>query len=145
MTESAIFDLSSKDKALWNDEHEFDSDLEDGESTETTNFESVHTNTYVIPEHHTGVNDPKDILVAESGSYTTFVRCFFVATDFSDYLYSWTSLLFSMYTEEISFAPLRSQGLDVRATGIENLTKEYPHEPKPCSPKSLYALAYKVC
>lgn len=49
----------------------------------------------------------------------------------------WQALLFYLYTDEIVFAPLRSQGSrPVRCCNI--------YEAPPCSPKSMYRLACKV-
>ncbi|KAF9645604.1 hypothetical protein BDM02DRAFT_489896 [Thelephora ganbajun] len=51
---------------------------------------------------------------------------------------SWRSLFFYLCTDEISFAPLTSQGIDSRLAYIlENASDT----PPPCSPKSVYILA----
>jgi hypothetical protein len=49
----------------------------------------------------------------------------------------WQALLYYLYTDEIVFAPLRSQGnRTTRCCSLEG--------PPPCSPKSMYRLACKV-
>ena len=55
---------------------------------------------------------------------------------------SWKSLFFYRCTDVISFAPLRSQGADVRLNYI--LEKAVAAVPPPCSPKSAYVLANLV-
>ena len=55
---------------------------------------------------------------------------------------SWKSLFFYRCTGEISFAPLRSQGIDSRSKYIRQNSSE--GTPPPCSPKSIYALAGSV-
>lgn len=50
---------------------------------------------------------------------------------------SWRSLFFYLCTDNISFAPLKSQGADLRLDYIKNASGT----PPPCSPKSIYALA----
>ena len=55
----------------------------------------------------------------------------------------WRSVFFYLYTGQISFAPLRSQGVDSRSRYIlENTTAG---SPPPCSPKSIYLIANLVC
>jgi len=51
----------------------------------------------------------------------------------------WRSLFFYQCTDQIFFAPLRSQGTDYRARYI--LQKTVADIPPPCSPKSIYVLA----
>ena len=55
---------------------------------------------------------------------------------------SWRSLFFYRCTDSISFAPLKSQGLDSRSQFIRE--KTVPTAPPPCSPKSIYVLANLV-
>ena len=55
---------------------------------------------------------------------------------------SWRSLFFYRCTDEISFAPLKSQGLDTRMQYIREHT--VAAAPPPCSPKSIYILASLV-
>lgn len=50
---------------------------------------------------------------------------------------TWRALLDYLYTDEIAFAPLRSQAS--KTVGRRSL-----HEPTPCSPKSMYRLACKI-
>ena len=52
---------------------------------------------------------------------------------------SWKSLFFYRCTDEISFAPLRSQGAAPRSNFIRE--KTVATAPPPCSPKSIYVLA----
>ena len=55
---------------------------------------------------------------------------------------SWKSLFFYRCTDVISFAPLRSQGVDSRLDHIRERTTVTA--PPPCSPKSIYVLANSV-
>ncbi|KAF9779144.1 hypothetical protein BJ322DRAFT_1088746 [Thelephora terrestris] len=52
---------------------------------------------------------------------------------------AWRSLFFYLCTDEISFAPLKSQGIDFRSKYI--CDKTVADAPPPCSPKSIYVLA----
>jgi len=54
----------------------------------------------------------------------------------------WRSLFFYKCTGKISFAPLRSQGVDSRLRYI--IEKTTADAPPPCSPKSIYVLANLV-
>ena len=58
---------------------------------------------------------------------------------FDSTIFSWRSLFFYQCTSQISFAPLRSQGVDSRLRYI--LEKTTNDAPPPCSPKSIYVLA----
>ena len=60
----------------------------------------------------------------------------------NDELSSWKSLFFYRCTDEISFAPLKSQGIDSRLKYIRDNTVDAA--PSPCSPKSIYVLATLV-
>ena len=60
----------------------------------------------------------------------------------NDTLFSWKSLFFYRCTDEILFAPLKSQGADSRLKYIRENTVEAA--PPPCSPKSIYVLANLV-
>lgn len=51
--------------------------------------------------------------------------------------------MFYLYTGTIEFAPLKSSGRENRDSYIKDHTAD--NRPKPCSPKSIYALADKVC
>ncbi|KAF9645603.1 hypothetical protein BDM02DRAFT_3189560 [Thelephora ganbajun] len=55
---------------------------------------------------------------------------------------AWRSLFFYKCTGQISFAPLRSQGVDSRLRYI--LERTTADAPPPCSPKSIYVLANLV-
>ena len=81
--------------------------------------------------------------VLTTGSFSAYAHlpsclCF----ERNDEFCSWKSLFFYRCTDRISFAPLRSQGVDSRL--------KYIHErnaitaPPPCSPKSIYVLASLV-
>ena len=52
---------------------------------------------------------------------------------------SWRSLFFYLYTGTIQFAPLKSQGTDVRARYVQERT--IADKSPPCSPKAIYSLA----
>ena len=56
--------------------------------------------------------------------------------------YSWRSLFFYRCTDVVSFAPLKSQGVDSRLKYIQENT--VATAPPPCSPKSIYVLAKLV-
>ena len=56
--------------------------------------------------------------------------------------YSWKSLFFYRCTDAVSFAPLKSQGVDSRLKHIQENT--VATAPPPCSPKSIYVLAKLV-
>lgn len=62
--------------------------------------------------------------------------------DKSDGFLSWKSLFFYCCTDSISFAPLRSQGVDTRSSYIREMASAMA--PPPCSPKSIYVLANLV-
>ncbi|KAG1819251.1 uncharacterized protein BJ212DRAFT_1298488 [Suillus subaureus] len=49
---------------------------------------------------------------------------------------TWQALLYYLYTNEIIFAPLRSQASPTKHSSLK--------EPPPCSPKSMYRLACKI-
>ena len=55
---------------------------------------------------------------------------------------SWKSLFFYFCTGVISFAPLKSQGVDARSDYIRR--NKRAAVPPPCSPKSIYVLASQV-
>ena len=60
----------------------------------------------------------------------------------NDELSSWKSLFFYRCTDEMTFAPFKSQGLDSRLKYIgRNTVAMAPH---PCSPKSIFILASLV-
>lgn len=62
--------------------------------------------------------------------------------DEDDGSHSWRSLFFYRCTDEISFAPLESQGAHRRSSYIRKNT--FKGMPPPCSPKSVYVLANLV-
>lgn len=55
---------------------------------------------------------------------------------------SWKSLFFYRCTDVISFAPLKSQGVDARLRYVR--ARMLTATPPPCSPKSIYVLASLV-
>ena len=60
----------------------------------------------------------------------------------NDKFCSWKSLFFYRCTDTISFAPLRSQGVDSRLNYIRE--RSTTAAPPPCSPKTIYVLASLV-
>ena len=73
-------------------------------------------------------------------AYVAFHLAFFLKRN--DRLSSWKSLFFYCCTDEILFAPLKSQGVDSRLKYIRENTVEAA--PPPCSPKSIYVLGNLV-
>ncbi|KAL6300190.1 hypothetical protein BKA93DRAFT_541994 [Sparassis latifolia] len=59
-------------------------------------------------------------------------------------LTTWQWLVYYLYTGEIAFAPLQSQGAEYRATERKRYQTEHPQHPPLCSPKSMYRLADMV-
>ena len=80
--------------------------------------------------------------VLMTGSFSAYVG--FLASCFrlNDEACSWKALFFYRCTDAISFAPLKSQGVDSRLEYIRENTVE--EAPPPCSPKSVYVLASLV-
>ena len=60
----------------------------------------------------------------------------------NDKFCSWKSLFFYRCTDTVSFAPLRSQGVDSRLNYIRERSAKTA--PPPCSPKSIHILASLV-
>ncbi|OSX63385.1 hypothetical protein POSPLADRAFT_1039520 [Postia placenta MAD-698-R-SB12] len=54
---------------------------------------------------------------------------------------TWQWVVVYMYTGQVVFAPLKSQGLDDRASQRAQYRSNFPYHPLPCSPKSMYRLA----
>ena len=78
------------------------------------------------------------VLVA--GSFSAYVYSPIAHwTESNNTLFSWKSLFFYRCTDEILFAPLKSQGVDSRLNYIRENT--VTKTPPPCSPKSIYLLA----
>ena len=77
------------------------------------------------------------------GLFSTYVHfgCYCLANGNNGFP-SWKSLLFYLCTGTITFAPLRSQGIELRSDYIRSNTTAAA--PPPCSPKSLYVLAGEV-
>ena len=78
--------------------------------------------------------------VLTTGSFSAYVHlpsCLYLErnNEFS----SWKSLFFYRCTDMISFAPLRSQGVESRLNYIRG--RNTTTAPPPCSPKSIYVLA----
>ncbi|KAH9943870.1 hypothetical protein B0H21DRAFT_660394, partial [Amylocystis lapponica] len=57
----------------------------------------------------------------------------------------WEALLFYLYTGNITFAPLKSEGDNVRQSFINRRRSKEPNRPAPCSCKSIYRTADEVC
>ena len=84
----------------------------------------------------------KDKLVRFSSLGPSLRKCDSPSRHFlegNDQFFSWKSLFFYRCTDEISFAPLRSQGVAPRSNFIRE--KTLATAPPPCSPKSIYVLA----
>ncbi|KAJ3485441.1 hypothetical protein NLI96_g4967 [Meripilus lineatus] len=54
------------------------------------------------------------------------------------------ALLYYLYTGDVEFAPLKSEGEEARKRLIEDYTTRYPFRPRPCSCKSMYRLASQL-
>lgn len=59
-------------------------------------------------------------------------------------MYRFEALLYYLYTGDVEFAPLKSEGEEARKRLIEDYTTRYPFRPRPCSCKSMYRLASQV-
>ncbi len=55
--------------------------------------------------------------------------------------FSWQALVHFIYTGIIHFAPLKSQGIQLRTEAQAQHREKNPHLPPLCSPKSVYRLA----
>ena len=78
-----------------------------------------------------------------TGSFSACVRCLPSSpVERNDGSCSWKSLFFYCCTDEILFAPLKSQGVEPRLKYIRENT--VATAPPPCSPKSVYVLAKLV-
>ena len=81
--------------------------------------------------------------VLTTGSFSAYVHFpSFLHLEGNDEFSSWKSLFFYRCTETISFAPLKSQGVDSRSVYIRGI--KATSTPPPCSPKSIYVLANLV-
>ena len=81
------------------------------------------------------------LITGSFSAYALFLNRFFYLGG-NDELFSWGSLFFYRCTDEILFAPLKSQGVDSRLKYIRDKTEAAA--PPPCSPKSIYVLANLV-
>ena len=82
-------------------------------------------------------------VVLTTGLFSTYVHlqsC--LRLERNDEFSSWKSLFFYCCTDMISFAPLRSQGVEYRLNYIRG--RNTTTAPPPCSPKSIYVLAKLV-
>ena len=85
--------------------------------------------------------DPRAVLTTGSFSaYVHFPSCLRLLRNIDPS--SWKSLFFYFCTGVISFAPLKSQGVDARSDYIRR--KKGAAVPPPCSPKSIHVLACLV-
>ena len=81
--------------------------------------------------------------VLTTGSFSAYVHLpSGLRLERNDEFCSWKSLFFYRCTDIISFAPLRSQGVDSRLNYIRE--RNAITAPPPCSPKSIYVLASLV-
>jgi hypothetical protein len=119
--------------------------LEPDEGSEDSDYESGSEQANgVIPE---SLDDIKEGAEAESLPVLTMgtsARCVYrrfqaLAFYLSD---SWRSLFFYLCTGDIQFAPLKSQGVDLRRRYVKEKTTD--GLPAPCSPKGIYSLARAV-
>ena len=78
-------------------------------------------------------------IIGSFSAYVVFPPCFFPQ---NYVLSSWKSLFFYRCTDQILFAPLKSQGTGSRLECIRENT--VGAAPPPCSPKSTYVLATLV-
>jgi hypothetical protein len=115
-----------------------DSDLdeEDDEVDETIQNTPTAVNDLAIKEAHCTILS-RSVLVKD----TAFDTCGLLLPYYSGLslidFHRWLALLYYMYTDEIFFAPLRSQGSRTARHRSFDV-------PPPCSPKSMYRLACKV-
>jgi len=77
-----------------------------------------------------------------TGSFSAYMEFLALCWRLNNEACSWKSLFFYRCTDAISFAPLKSQGVDSRLEYIREKTVE--EVPPPCSPKSVYVLASLV-
>ena len=83
-----------------------------------------------------------DRVVLVIGSFSACAFSSHSRVERTDEFSSWKSLFFYRCTDVISFAPLKSQGIDSRSAHIRKVTGAIA--PPPCSPKSIYVLASSV-
>ena len=97
-----------------------------------------------VPETQTKEEKKEEIrAVLVTGSFSAYVRFLpSPSVGKNDESFSWKSLFFYRCTDTISFAPLKSQGIDSRLEYIRENT--VADAPPPCSPKSIYVLAELV-
>ncbi|KAH9948331.1 hypothetical protein B0H21DRAFT_252565 [Amylocystis lapponica] len=107
-----------------------DSDLEDDDEDEPRRGVKTEYNSTASPVSET-------TQVSSSRAMRTVVINDAAAT-------TWQSLVFYIYTGLISFAPLKSQGVQYREAEKVQHHSEFPHRPPMCSPKSMYNLADKL-
>ncbi|KAJ3526498.1 hypothetical protein NM688_g8254 [Phlebia brevispora] len=108
-------------------DYDEDSDIEDEEVPADGEDEDPNTNPderSINQESHGCLRDMKFSIVVPDVAATT-----------------WQALMYYIYTGNITFAPLRSQGLQARKQAIVEYCTRNPDLPVPCSPKSMYRLA----
>ena len=94
-----------------------------------------------LPQTEEGEEQSRAALII--GSFSAYVRSrICICLKRNNRSLSWKALLFYRCTDEILFAPLTSQGRDVRSDYIRGNT--VAGTPPPCSPKSVYNLANLV-
>ncbi|KAI0086240.1 hypothetical protein BDY19DRAFT_1059097 [Irpex rosettiformis] len=131
--------------------YESDSDIDDSEAEEKKSLESRWNelededeldddddNTRVLstPEHESPETMKKLELVGSQYKYRVVVPDMAANT--------WQALVHFVYTGTIHFAPLKSQGLELRQAEQTKHREKNPHLPPLCSPKSIYRLADSV-
>ena len=84
------------------------------------------------------------LAVLTTGSFSAYVHSLScLHLEGNDEFSSWKALFFYRCTDMISFAPLKSQGVDSRSNYIRGI-KATTTTPPPCSPKNIYVLANLV-
>ena len=87
-------------------------------------------------------SEPKEeqtCAVLTTGSFSAYVSLLSRLRLRNNKRSSWRALFFYRCTDVISFAPLRSQGVDARSNYVRG--RMGTATPPPCSPKSIYVLA----
>lgn len=140
-------------------DYESDSDLEDdggedeGEASntqaqswpkkivESTGSTTGATTTPTIQAMGTAGGDIRTVMIKDS-AYTTYVyQVINPKVNVIEPLARWQNLLFYLYTGQVHYAPLKSQGVELRRSETRKYRVIHPRRPPPYSPKSMYRLA----